>query len=204
MKKTIYLDMLNFVASLPESVQIHDERYIEKEEFYACILDGSEGKALSISEIMDIPYIQEDGAYFGYYLQKEEKRVLHAHYYVSKLSERIYPVNRFVRAHEQTHLLKKEILSQRDEWYSHLKQQGYNVTEISTLKDEETIADFGGLCSLCLDNIKVGNNSDSAWRTFSERIKRRAGMESFRRALALHLEHSPSNSQQIQANQIQQ
>lgn len=181
--------MLGIFVLPPQGVFIHDEGYIEKEEFYSRVMEGSNSTALTIRELLDIPYWQEDGAYRGYEKQTGEGKELHVHYYVNKEAENIYPANQFIRGHEQAHLLQPRILNQREFWYANLTQQGYTIAGIEALADEEEIADLGGLVALQLRGVAVGDEHNEVWQSFAQQAHRRTKQQSFANALAWHQMH---------------
>lgn len=162
MSEILRLDTIGIELPLPKNFIFHDEGYMDPYEFYNKCSNIAFGRDLTLREIDNICWEFEYGA-FDSYLKGD---VRHMHIYCKKELKDSYPVNRFVKAHEETHALEPRFLNGRSFLEARLNSLGFNTSGFRELATDEEFAHVGGLMSLHSVGIAVGDERDSNWRLF--------------------------------------
>lgn len=167
MTDIVKLETLEIEFPQIEDHAFHNEGFMNSYEFYNKISNLKNGRNLWMLEIANMDMGQEYGALESYIKEENGKKIRHTHIYCEKSIEKNYPINIFVKAHEETHSLEPRIANQYPLLLKKLISRGIKTTEFEKL-DEEQIAHLGGLVGMTLKNIKIGNDTCVPWITFKK------------------------------------
>ena len=192
MSKILQLPATRIDLPVSDDLEFFDEGFSNEYDFYNKIWNKRYGRDLWMLEIsqMGIGYGRAaSGEYYAYYSDPQSKKLDRVYMYLSEGIKDNFPLNVFVRGHEEAHILQPTVLNSYDLLNAKLSEIGIRRT-VETQPPEnlyDQISDVGGLVALHFANVSVGNSSDDNWQRFLNDFPRNSEQQ-FRNALDLFLE----------------
>ncbi len=190
MANSIKLETLDLEIPVPESLIFHDEGYLNAYEFYNKICNFRNGRDLRMLEIANLGFDfgSEYGALESYIKEENGQSKKHIHIYCESAIKDNYPLNQFVKGHEETHVLQPPLVN----GYEFLKQKmqkiGINPLDLTKLTEEQ-IAHIGGLTILTSQGVSINDISSQKWQTLIKQAPELIASTNFQTALCWFLKN---------------
>ena len=170
MEDKINLKALGIEFARPENIILHDEGYMSVFDLFNKCSILAVGRPLLYREWGDMNF-NGLAASNSYSLALDGKKEMHIHICVIEEVKGKYPLEMFVRAHEETSILHPCRTNRYDLLKEKLKSLNVDSSNFSELKSMHEIEHVGGLSCLYSNGIDVGNKGDKLWNDFLQQFQ---------------------------------